>query len=151
MSQVTDKYTRGAGVCPGDPKEDFSPVHFIKLTLKEGDEIISENFYWRGVEDGNYQALRDLAKAELDNSTTVKKSDDEWLLTTTLKNNAETPALMVWLKVIGDSSGERILPVFYSDNYISLMPGEEKVITMKLSDRDTGGEKPGVVISGYNL
>ena len=58
---------------------------------------------------------------------------------------------MVRLKVIGKSSGERILPVFYSDNYISLMPGEEKVITMKLCDRDTGGEAPGVEISGYNL
>ena len=131
--------------------EGISSVHFIKLTLKEGDEIISDNFYWRGVEDGNYQALRDLPKVDLNNSTVVKKSGDEWLLTTTLKNTTETPALMVRLKVIGKSSGERILPVFYSDNYISLMPGEEKVITMKLCDRDMGGETPGVEISGYNL
>jgi len=58
---------------------------------------------------------------------------------------------MVKLKVIGKSSGERILPVFYSDNYVSLMPREEKVITMKLCDWDTGGETPGVDISGYNL
>ncbi len=131
--------------------EGISPVHFIKLTLTEGDEIISENFYWRGVEDGNYQALRDLGKVELDNSTTVKKSGGDWLLTTTLNNNTETPALMIRVKVIGTDSGERILPVFYSDNYVSLMPGEEKVITMRLSDRDTGGEKPDVVISGFNL
>ncbi len=131
--------------------EGVSSVHFIKLTLKEGDEIISDNFYWRGVEEGNYQALRDLPKVNLNNSTVVKKSGYEWLLTTTLKNTTETPALMVRLKVIGKSSGKRILPVFYSDNYVSLMPGEEKVITMKLCDRDTGGETPGVEISGFNL
>lgn len=57
---------------------------------------------------------------------------------------------MVRLKVVGNSSGERILPVFFSDNYISLMPGEKKVVTMKLKDEDTGGEKPAVEISGFN-
>ncbi|MFH0843143.1 MAG: discoidin domain-containing protein [Bacteroidota bacterium] len=130
---------------------DLSPVHFIKLTLKEGDKTISENFYWRGLENGNYQALRELPETTLDNSTTVRRSGDEWLLTTTLKNSTSVPALMVRLKVTGTKRGERILPVFFSDNYVSLMPGEEKVINMKLSDRDTKGEKPAVVISGYNL
>ncbi len=70
-------------------------------------------------------------------------------MTTTLKNTAETLVLMVKLKVIGKSSGERILPVFYSDNYVSLMPGEEKVIEIKLRDEDTHGEKPVVEISGF--
>jgi hypothetical protein len=130
---------------------DLSPVHFIKLTLKEGDKIISENFYWRGLENGNYQALRDLPKTTLESNTAIKKSDDDWLLTTTLKNSSTIPALMVRLKVTGNRSGERILPVFFSDNYVSLMPGEEKVITMRLSDRDTIGEKPGVEVSGFNL
>jgi len=131
--------------------EGVSSVHFIKLTLKEDEKIISENFYWRGLENGNYQALRDLSKVSLDNSTKVARSDDKWILTTTLKNNTSTPALMVRLKVTGNRTGERILPVFFSDNFVSLMPGEEKVITMKLTDRDTRGEKPGVEISGYNL
>ena len=36
--------------------ESLSAAHFIKLTLTEGDKTISENFYWRGLEDGNYQA-----------------------------------------------------------------------------------------------
>ncbi len=131
--------------------ENLSSVHFIKLTLKEGDKIISENFYWRGLENGNYQALRELPKIDLENSTVIRKSGDEWLLTTILRNTTSTPALMVRLKVIGKRSGERILPVFFSDNYVSLMPGEEKVITMKLYDKDTCGEKPAVEISGYNL
>jgi len=131
--------------------ESLSSVHFIKLTLTEGDRTISENFYWRGLEDGNYQALRDLPVVDLENSTKVQRSGEEWLLTTTLKNSSAYPALMVRLKVIGKRSGERILPVFYSDNYLSLMPGEEKVITMKLNNKDTRGEIPAVEISGFNL
>lgn len=129
----------------------LSSVHFIKLTLKEGDKTISENFYWRGLIDGNYQALHDLPFVKLKNSTKVEKSGENWILTTTLNNTSKHPALMVRVKVVGKNSSERILPVFYSDNYVSLMPGEEKVITMKLKDEDTGGEKPAVEISGYNL
>ncbi|MFZ2340711.1 MAG: glycoside hydrolase family 2 protein [Bacteroidales bacterium] len=78
-------------------------------------------------------------------------SDDEWLITTTLINPTDTPALMVRLKVVGKESGKRILPVFFSDNYVSLMPGEKKLITMKFRDSDTRGEKPDIEISGFNL
>jgi hypothetical protein len=134
-----------------DFPQSLSAVHFIKLTLKEGDKTISENFYWRGLEDGNYQALNQLPKVELGNKTKVTKSGEEWLLTTTLKNSSNQPALMVRLKVVGETSGERMLPVFFSDNYVSIMPGDEKVITMKLKNADTRGEKPKVEISGFNL
>jgi len=131
--------------------ESLSPVHFIKLTLTKGDETVSENFYWRGLEKGNYQALRDLPTVEIESHTSVKKSGKNWVLTTTLNNTSVHPVLMIRLKVVGKTKGERILPVFYSDNYVSLMPGEEKVITMKLKDVDTRGEKPDVEISGFNL
>jgi len=131
--------------------QSLSSVHFIKVNLTEGDKTISENFYWRGLEDGNYQALRDLPRIEVESSTNVKKAGQNWILTTKLNNASQHPALMVRLKVVGKTSGERILPVFYSDNYVSLMPGEEKVITMKLKNVDTHGEKPVVEISGFNL
>jgi len=92
-----------------------------------------------------------LPVVEIESSTQVRKTGKNWILTTRLNNTTEHPVLMVRLKVIGKKSGERILPVFYSDNYVSLMPAEEKVITMKLKDTDTGGEKPDVEISGFNL
>jgi hypothetical protein len=58
---------------------------------------------------------------------------------------------MIRLKVIGKESGERLLPAFYSDNYVSLMPGEKRIIIMKLKDMDTHGENPSVEISGFNV
>ncbi len=131
--------------------ESLSAVHFIKLTLTESEKVISENFYVRGLEDGNYQALNNLPKVKLESNTTIEKSSDSWELASTLKNTTDTPVLMVRLNVVGAKSGERILPVFYSDNYVSLMPGEEKVITMNLKNEDTQGEQPTVKISGFNL
>ena len=58
---------------------------------------------------------------------------------------------MVRLKVIGQKNKNRILPVLYSDNYISLMPGKEKTIKMELNNEDTMGEKPDVVLEGFNI
>jgi hypothetical protein len=131
--------------------ESLSPVHFIKLTLKEGDKTISDNFYWRGLIDGNYQALNGLPLIKLQHETKLEKSGNNWTLTSKLTNNTKTPALMIRLMVAGKDKGVRILPVFYSDNYISLMPGETKVVSMKVREEDTGGDLPSVIISGFNL
>ncbi len=51
----------------------LSPVYFIKLALKKGEKTISDNFYWRGLVDGNYQALNTLPVIKLQNSTDIKK------------------------------------------------------------------------------
>lgn len=59
-------------------------------------------------------------------NVTVKKTGKEWLIRAVLKNEARTPALMLRLKVAGEKSGRMLLPVFYSDNYFSLLPGEVK-------------------------
>jgi len=129
----------------------LTAVHFIKLTLSSGNKIVSDNFYWRGLEDGNYQALRELPVVKLENNSKVEKSGNNWIITTTLNNTSKAPVLMVRLKAIGVNSRERILPVFYSDNYVSLMPGEKKVILTRMKDEDTRGEKPVIEISGFNL
>jgi hypothetical protein len=131
--------------------ETLSAVHFLKLTLTENGKVVSDNFYWRGKEDGNYKALNQLSKVVLTTQTSVSKSGSEWLSTVTLKNDTPTPALMIRLNVTGSKDNQRILPVFYSDNYFSLLPGEEKTITLKLHDVDTRGEKPKVDITGFNL
>ena len=66
--------------------------------------------------------------------------------TTTVRNPAKTPALMVKLKAVREKSGDRILPAIYSDNYIALMPGERRIVRTELEDADTRGEQPKIVI-----
>jgi exo-1,4-beta-D-glucosaminidase len=44
-----------------------------------------------------------------------------------------------------------VLPIFWEDNYISLLPGETKTISGRFSIADTGGEKPLFIFSGWNL
>ncbi len=113
--------------------------------------MLSDNFYWRGVEEGDYRALRNLPKAQITAATQVESHGKTWLLTTELTNASSAVALMVRVKAVREQSGDRILPALYSGNYIALMPGEHRSITTELENADTRGEKPAIVVEGFNL
>jgi hypothetical protein len=129
----------------------LSAAHFIHLELKQGDKLISDNFYLHGTEDENYQAIRTLGKAKIQAMTAAVLRGDRWMLTTTLENTSSTPALMVRLKAVREKSGDRILPVIFSDGYVALMPGEKRLITTEVYEADARGEKPRIVVEGFNL
>ena len=159
-----DGSTQWQKSCTLDSKEDsvespikleyparLTPVHFIRLKLTRGTQLISENFYLRGTQEGNFRAIREIPKVKLDKATQVTKQGSRWALTTELNNSSNQPALMVHVKAVREKSGDRILPALYNDNYIALMPGEKRTIKTELEDRDTRGEKPGIVVDGFNV
>ena len=49
------------------------------------------------------------------------------------------------------SDGSSILPVFWSDNYISLAPGESKTLNLKFYAKDLGSDQPEIKVQGINL
>ena len=131
--------------------EGLTPVHFIRLEMTQNNKIISRNFYLRGTREGNLTAIRQLPKVSLQTATQTRREGNTWILTTELSNTSSSPALMVRLKIVRNKSGDRILPVLYSDNYIALMPGETRTIRMEMADADCRGEEPEVKIEGYNV
>jgi hypothetical protein len=48
-------------------------------------------------------------------------------------------------------SGDRVLPVSYSDNYVSLVPGDSKTITIQADSSQFNGEDALVVVDGWNV
>ena len=132
------------------PKK-LSPVHFIKLELKDGNKIIADNFYWRGNEYQEYSDLSNMLPADLQYSLYREKSGGKVFLTVDIKNAGKNIALMTRLKVLRDRSKERVLPVYYSDNYFSLLPGESKQVILEFNAKDLQGENPVLGIEGWNL
>jgi hypothetical protein len=129
----------------------LTPVHFLRFTLTRAGKVLSTNFYLRPLEEANYRALRLLPKAQVRAATSVEQQGSRWLLTTQLQNTSAYPALMTRLKVVREKRGDRILPAIYSDNYIALMPGERSTITTEVNHADTRGERPRVVVGGFNV
>ncbi len=129
--------------------EDAGEVYFIKLILSENGAPVSDNFYWKGREEGNCKALRDIARANVSLSRTLSCNEGVWKGQMRLVNNSDVPALMLRLKAV--AGGEMVLPVLWSDNYFSLLPGEEKVVDVEFADSDVASGRPDVVLSGFNL
>jgi Exo-beta-D-glucosaminidase Ig-fold domain/Glycosyl hydrolases family 2/F5/8 type C domain len=129
----------------------LSAVHFLRLTLTQGTMVVSRNDYVRSLVEGDYRAIRQLAKARVGATTTVKREGEIWRLTTELQNASAWPALMTRVKAVRAVSGDRILPAIYSDNYVLLMPGEHRTIETELQHADTRGETPKIVVSGFNV
>ena len=112
--------------------EELTPLHFIKLELTDAKgDLLSENFYWRnGVRDLDYTLLNTLPEVDL-SCRLVDKSVADGKMKIAMKNNSGTVAFANRVRLVNKTTQERVLPVIMSDNYVTLMPGEEKVISME--------------------
>jgi beta-mannosidase len=72
-------------------------------------------------------------------------------LQVTLRNSSSQIALMTHLQLRRKDSGERVLPAYYSDNYISLVPGQSKTCSIEAATSDLKGESALVVVDGWNV
>ncbi len=133
-------------VAPLPVPEDVSPVYYVQLELTDAAGTpLSTNFYVQGKEEGNLQALNSLGKASVKATFT---GNGPWKVT--LTNQGDVPALMLRLKLVSGPAKEMVLPVLYTDNYFSLMPGESRTVEIEAAPEDLRG-KAGMEITGFNL
>jgi beta-mannosidase len=130
----------------------ISPLYFIKLDLIGTDgEVLSTNLYWQHVAQDQFDGLEALPTVKLDASAEHRTEGGNTLLTVTLRNNTQNVALLTHLQLHQKKSGRRVLPVFYSDNYISLVPGESRAMTIEAATKDLHGDEPLIEVDGYNI
>jgi len=132
----------------------LSPVHFIRLRLSSGSgKLISDNFYWHTTpaDTGDCSALQTLPHVDLGAACTRSDVSGRCDLHVTLSNPGHSVALMAHLQLRRRSSGERVLPAFYSDNYVSLLPGERKTIDIDSAEVDLHGDSPELTVDGWNV
>ncbi len=121
---------------------------FLALELLDSDQQqLSRNIYWFPNENGEYLGLKNMKKADLRVST---KHIGDGKMEVTLNNPKEnTIAFFNRLALIDSKTKERILPAFYDDNYLSVLPGETvKVIIEYIAQKNV---KPAVEIYGWNV
>lgn len=132
---------------------DISPVHFISLKLTDAEgKILSDNFYWRATQYLNYTALQAMPQINLSaNATKSSDKGGQTIIKVLLKNNNAGIALMCRLKVLQNKSGKRVLPAFFSDNYVSFAPGESRIVNITFDNKYLDNETPRLMIEGWNL
>ncbi len=132
---------------PTDPRQ----VFFVKLVLRQGGKMISDNFYWSSGKGESCADLNQLPDVALPATASWLKNGQTCRVRVRISNPAKSVALMVRLKIQREHSGIRVLPVFYSDNYFSLLPGEVREITLEFAKTSLAGESPKIFEEGWNI
>ena len=127
-----------------------SGLFFLKLKMLSGKEVLADNFYWSS-RNGSCTDLEKLPQVKLPVTVESCRTQGCTRATITLKNPTANVALMIRLKVVRADSGERILPVFYDDNYFSLLPGESRTVSLEFAGGDAAKEPIAVATEGWNI
>ncbi len=131
-----------------------SPVHFVRLELVDAaGAVVSTNFYWLPARYAEmawdkttfvntpiktYEDLRrlaDLPRTKLEASSRLEQSGGEDRAVVTLRNPSKHIAFQVHVSVSAGEGKEEVAPIFWDDNYVTLMPGEARTLTARFARR----------------
>ena len=143
----------------------ISTAHFLDLRLlDEQGGIVANNFYWLSTkpdvldyeatvepwayytlskEYADFTSLNSLARAEVE----VRMSNSETAVAVELENRSDVIAFFVEL-LLTDGAGEPPVPVFWQDNFVSLLPGETRTLTGRSSGT---AERSVLTVRGWNV
>jgi hypothetical protein len=128
-----------------------SSVVLVKLELHDvWDKLLSQNLYWLGADSAAYRALGRLPAADVAVTAVSAPQGDTVSVRVTLQNRGSVVAIQNKLTLVRAMEGSRILPAYYDDNYISLLPDESREI--KIEYPTSAGKGPAqVALRGWNL
>ena len=168
---TTDVDEDGIKKCFAIPQmPDLSGVYFLRLSLKDSkqktksinwywlsqkqDELSWNNSQWYYTPQSNFTdftALKDLPATTLTTNYSTVKKESKTTHAITVTNTGKTVAFFVHVRVLKEKNADDILPVIFSDNYISLAPGESRTIECSYENKDAGSSTPYILTTAWNL
>ena len=128
-----------------------SGVVVVKLELHDASgQLVSENLYWLAADRWSYRALGRLAPADIAASALTTRNGDTVSVHVTLQNRGNVVAIQNKLTLLNAAGGSRILPAYYGDNYVSLLPGETREIEIEYPASAHKGQAE-LALHGWNL
>jgi exo-1,4-beta-D-glucosaminidase len=147
-----------------------SKTYFLDLRLFDRKhQLVSNNFYvlstqkdslaekkstWYITPQSQYAdltLLEKLSRVKLQKSETVSQKGENTIINVKLKNPSQHIAFMVYLDLKKGQSNQSVVPVFWKENYFTLLPGEERNVSVSVHTADLGGQKGRVVVGGWNV
>nr|WP_329616963.1 discoidin domain-containing protein [Streptomyces brevispora] len=131
-------------------------LHLLRLELRDAHgTVLSRNTYWRHRATTDLSALNKLARTRV----TVRSVSDAsghgrgpgGKLRAVVRNDGATVAAMVRLSLRDRRTDQRVLPAYFDDNYLWLLPGEQREIEAEWSHDTKGRARPRLVVEGYNV
>jgi exo-1,4-beta-D-glucosaminidase len=149
----------------------ISPTYFLKLELHDASgKLVSDNFYWlstkpdkldwaRKLEEvytpqsayADLSGLNTLPPVTLTVRSSLSREGKEAVLHVFVENPSASLAFMVHLRVANGSSGEDVAPIFWDDNYVSLMPLEKRKLSARFESDKNHGDGLVLTVDGWNV
>ncbi len=123
-------------------------VYFLRLEMLDGSKTVSENVYWLTTKPKDYTAMQQMLPSQAGVSIEIEKKDTGYSAIVLVKAK-EKISFFNRVSVFNRKTGERILPVFYSDNYFTVFPNEERSMTLDFSS-NLPQEDIQIVVNGWN-
>lgn len=100
----------------------------VRLDLSSATgQALSDNSYWIAADAAGSRKLSAMAPQAVTLEATQTQDGDETVLTAQLANTGAASALNLKL-TLTDAEGRAVLPAYYSDNYLTLTPGERRAV-----------------------
>ncbi len=140
----TDSYSVPVGDSQG------AKLVFIKLRLTDSrGALLSENFYWYARDNSDYRELASLPIATIMGSATQTRVGNMVRFDLDLTNGASV-SLMTKLTLRKAAGEARLLPAYYQDNYLNLLPGEKRRLKIECPVNVVSGPAE-ITLSGWNV
>ncbi len=148
----------------------ISTTYFLNLQLLSASgQLLGRNFYWLSTkqdvldfsktqwyvtplqEYADFTALQYLPRAAVNASMKLSGMANETIARVNVENRGRGLAFLVRLRLLKGKDGPEILPVFWEDNYVFLLPGEKREISVRVRNRDLAGAQPALAVDGFNV
>lgn len=104
----------------------------------------------------DFTLLQTLPPAQLSSSAVFSVSNDELIANVTIWNNSPNVAFMVHARLLRTGAVPSpllppdVAPIFWSDNFLTLMPNETRTIRARMAAIDVGSNHPDLIVETYN-
>jgi exo-1,4-beta-D-glucosaminidase len=150
--------------------EGLTTTYFLKLKLEDSSgNLVSSNFYWLSTKQdilnfrrttwyytpqsafANFTDLEELPLVKLNTSREIESRGEDVVAHIRVGNPTDDIAFFINLKIMRGSRGTEVLPILWSDNYFSLLPGEVREVNATFAAKDLNGSIPFVEVGGLNI
>ena len=148
---------------------DLGPVYFVRCELRDHKgQVLADNTYWSSSMDddlgdakndiqfktdlalwADLSALNSMPRANLSANVKIESERGVNAATITLTNPTSRIAFFVRAEIVSIAKNEEILPITYSDNYVTLLPHESRTIEAEYHAKPD--ETAALRIEGYNV
>jgi exo-1,4-beta-D-glucosaminidase len=153
------------------PVDGISSTYFLKLELRDAaGKLVSSNFYWLSTKPdvldwakkfeevytpesayADLTGLNSLPPVKLAVRSSVTQEGKEKIVHVFVENRGSSVAFLAHLRIAKAKGGDDLVPIFWDDNYVSLMPGEKRELSAHFDAAKAGAGNLVLTVDGWNV